>query len=535
MMNDRLRKALVALMAVAAVGACGDAPVDVADDAAERLQTNPSSVAVNAGDTTFVDAFLVTALGQPILGDADFESCNTAIATVVADESQTDLEPGTRFGIVGQTVGTTCVEVTAGGFVDTVLVRVVAAAFDIQDAPDSIRAGTAGDLTITAVDAQGNPVGPFTEADATYTSSQPTRLFFTNDTGGFDTRIAGPVNVTVAWETFGIERDTVIAIVVIPSVPDSARLSAANFGAASPGDTVVRTIIVLDSILNVNRLPQDLISVTASSDNNSIATATATIEEDPARPGEVVPTIRVAAVASGSTTIDVTLTTVSETYTFNNVPITVMNPQVVSVTPPSGRPGTVVVISGTELQLAGFTTQVFMGGNNVTMFVDNITPTAITLDMPGHAANGAHEVVVSVGGVESNEGIWTQTSFSDVNAPNNEDPTTAPTVTFPIDLVGTFQGTNDNDWYRFTLAARSAMTFRLDWDRAKDLDVLFRNTANTAYVCSFGAATSAKPENATCNLNAGTYLINVNDYSNSHDGDTSPVSYELRGTATVIP
>ena len=57
------------------------------------------------------------------------------------------------------------------------------------------------------------------------------------------------------------------------------------------------------------------------------------------------------------------------------------------------------------------------------------------------------------------------------------------------------------------------MTFRLDWDVSKDLDMLFRNDSDTAYVCSFGAATGNHPENASCTLPAGTYIINVNDYA----------------------
>lgn len=530
MMNDRLRKALVALMAVAAVGACDDPPVDPAQEDAERLQTNPSSVAVNAGDTTFVDAFLVTALGQPLLGEATFETCNATIATVIADESQTDLEPGTRFGIIGQTVGTTCVLVRAGEFEDSVLVRVVAASFQVDNLPDSIRAGTAGDLSVAALNAQGGNVGPFTEADADFESSDEDRLFFTDSTGGFDTEEAGNVDVTISWESQGIVRDTTIAVVVIPAEPDSAALSADDFGAVAAGDSTSLEVLPFDSLGNLNRLPQDLISVTATSDDPSVATASASFVEDPAAPGEVVPTIQVFAEGSGSTTIDITLTTVSGTFTFNDVPVTILDPSVLSITPSSGQPGETAVITGTGLSSPGFDTQVFMGSTDVTMFVDNVTATAITLDMPAALVDGDQEISVAVGGVgSSNSTTWTQTGPEDVHGPENEDLATAPLVLAPGDVAGSFHEGNVQDFYRFTVAAPDTLSFQLNWTGSKDLDFLIANSAFTAVVCPNTGQTAAHPENINnCALAPGTYVISIVDYSQDANGITTTVGYHIR-------
>ena len=186
MMNDRLRKSLVALASIAALGACEEATVDTGDTDAARLTTNPSFVIVEAGDSTLVSAFLVNNLGNPVQGDVTFSACDATI-TAAADETQSPLEPGTNFYISGNTLGESCVNVSGAGFDQTIGVRVVAAGFATTAVTDTVRAGDTGSIDVTLINAAGGAVGPFAETDATFTSDNEDALFFTDDAGSFDT------------------------------------------------------------------------------------------------------------------------------------------------------------------------------------------------------------------------------------------------------------------------------------------------------------------------------------------------------------
>ena len=62
--------------------------------------------------------------------------------------------------------------------------------------------------------------------------------------------------------------------------------------------------------------------------------------------------------------------------------------------------------------------------------------------------------------------------------------------------------------YRINVAAPTSVTVNLNWTNTADVDILFRNGANTGYLNCFAGATGARPESATCTLPAGdTYLL----------------------------
>lgn len=529
MMTERMKNALVALLTVAAVGACDDPPIDPGDTEAARLQTNPSSVAVNAGDTTSFDAYLLNSVAQSVPGAVEAVTCDASIATVVVDTSKTELEPGERFSVAGISIGETCIVVSAGGFEDSIPVRVVQAGFSIE-APDSIRAGTAGDINIDAVNKQGASIEPFAEDSATFSSSNTSALFFTDTLGAFDTEESGNVSVTVSYRTLGITRDSTIAIVVLPSWPDTVAMSEASFGGVSVGDSASLDAIVRDSLGNQNRLAFDLISVEATSDNEAIATVRTEIIPDPTAPGEVDLRVWAFGESQGETTIDVTVTTVGEggtgtrTFTIDNVAVVVPAPSVLAITPNQGVPGQTVVITGVGLVGTGLETGVTVDGIDATMFIDDATATTVTLRMPILDAPGDAEVAVTVGGVPSNTVTWTQTSETDTHAGANETQATAPSVAFPVDVVGSFNGSATNHYYEFTLAAADTVDVVLDWDRGKDIDLFIRTTGGTNLCTS---ATGAHPEEIEgCDLDAGTYQIRINDYSADH-GDLSHTSYRI--------
>ena len=77
-----------------------------------------------------------------------------------------------------------------------------------------------------------------------------------------------------------------------------------------------------------------------------------------------------------------------------------------------------------------------------------------------------------------------------------------------------------DQFYSWSIAAVSTITFDMDWSNAADLDLLMTDDPVTAFVCGFGGATGAQPEQLGCEtLPAGGYQIRVNLYS----GDEPPV------------
>lgn len=133
-----------------------------------------------------------------------------------------------------------------------------------------------------------------------------------------------------------------------------------------------------------------------------------------------------------------------------------------------------------------------------------------------------------LGATESNVVVWEQIGDDEPGEPENDDPFTAPVVTFPLDFVGSFHDGDVDDYYRFTLNEFSTLEITLDWDQvAKDIDLLVVDGAFTMFVCSFQGATAQKPEAATCDLAAGEYVLWVNDFSAEVLGDLSLVSYRL--------
>ncbi|HUF11692.1 MAG TPA: hypothetical protein VMN78_01165 [Longimicrobiales bacterium] len=526
MMNTRLSKMLVALLAVATAGACDDPPIEPGDNDPARLFTSSSVVVVEAGASTLVRAFLVNDLGNPLTGDVDFSACDATIS-VAADPAQTDVEPGSNFLVTGVTLGESCVNVSAAGFEETITVHVVPAELFVTAAPDTVRAGDAGTIDLETRTTAGVFVGPFADTDVTFESSDEDRLFFTDNAGAFDTEEAGGVTVTATFESFGVVREVEIPITVIPGLP-AAGSFATELGATSGGDTTSATVELQDTIGNVNDLAADIDSIVVTSSDESVATAFATITENEDLEGRVILTVFAVGVSGGTADVSATVFTVNGEIDAGSSEVTVLSPSLVAIAPTSGAPGSTAVISGTGLAAAGFTTQVFMGSLDVTAFIDAATATTITLDMPTALANGDQNITVAVGGVAAPDTvIWNQTTTVDVHAPENEDPATAPLIVG--DVAGSLGGDNIDDFYTFTLAAPATISLRMDWPGPKDIDFSVVDTGFTAFECSGNAGrTGANPENIPdCELDAGTYMIWINDYSNDADGDTTPVGYHI--------
>jgi hypothetical protein len=235
MMNARLNKALVALLAVAA-GACGDAPVDVAQNDPDRLVTNPSFVVIEAGETRLVQAYLVNALGNPVAGDVDFEACNAAIS-VEQDPDQTDLEPGNNFLITGNTLGSSCVNVSGSGEEATVNVRVIPADLSLTLA-DTLLSGSGTTAGVLFLDAAGAAATGFDLDEVSFSSLDEDIVSVDPATGDVVAKAPGTVGIVVTLDDgLGAARADTVNVTVIPG--DFA-------GTVTPASGTSGTLITVD-------------------------------------------------------------------------------------------------------------------------------------------------------------------------------------------------------------------------------------------------------------------------------------------------
>jgi len=211
-------------------------------------------------------------------------------------------------------------------------------------------------------------------------------------------------------------------------------------------------------------------------------------------------------------------------------------PVVQSITPASGNVGDQVTLDGQGLMGSATVVNILVGTVRVvdaTPFIESLSAAQIVLKMPNVGIAGTFDVVVTVDGVTSAPVQWTQLADNELSEPNDT-PATATPVTFPLDVVGSFQGSDVDDFYGFTLAVQSTVDVALDWNKtSKDLDILIVDGAFTQFECVDGA-TLAKPESSSCTLAAGDHLLLINDFSAENAGDSTVVSYEVT-VATPVP
>lgn len=534
MMNARLSKTLVALLAVVAVGACDDPPIEPGSSDAARLATNPTFAVIEAGETRLIQTYLVNEVGNPVAGEVDFDACNGLI-TVVEDEDQLDIEPGTNLLVTaGGTLGESCINVSAGGFEETITIRIVPSEIVVTAATDTVRAGDSGSIDVTIVDADGNPVTPFDEGlEITYTSSNTRRLFFTDTLGGFDTDSSGAVIVTATYELFGVTRTLEIPITVLPGLPVTGDIAGTTFGSIQFGDTVSAAIILRDTAgPNLSNLDADIDSIVLTSSNTAVATAWAVIEPLDNQPGRVRMTAYVAGVGGGTANISGTAYTVNGAISLGTNSVTVVQDAVINSILPAGQnAGENVVIAGSGLQQSGSATTVEIDGVDVTDYIVLLTPTAITLELPVAGEARTVEVTVDVGGATSDQMDY---AFGgEASEPQNDvdgTPVVGPAPGVPFTQTGWLGFADDYDFFRFTAPASGNITINGDWDQASvDVDFAVFNWATGSFGNCAGGASVAKPEqDLTCTVTAGTeYGIYVNHYSLSADGDTQPTEYSV--------
>jgi hypothetical protein len=321
------------------------------------------------------------------------------------------------------------------------------------------------------------------------------------------------------------------AVLVLPGVPASAELSAADFGAVSAGGTATLELLVLDAAGNQNTNIGEITSAAVTTSDAGVATVAASVVDtaDEGTRREIF--VTVTGVASGTADISGSVTTSEGVFAFAATPVTVLDPQV-TTSAPTGAAGAVITIDGTGLAAADFETQVLVDGAPVGN-VTSVSATQIMAQMPTLLA-GTYDLEVVVGGVVSNADTWTQlVDFVELaTEPNDGQGQEAP-ISASFEFSGTADETTDfSDLFEFTVSADGlVIDLELAWGDGNDLDVLIYPKGAQdpgdydEDACEFDLSSLANPESGTCTLGvAGTYTLEILHYG------TGPTTYTVTGT-----
>jgi hypothetical protein len=545
------------ILAVAALAACDDDPLEFDPQDTSSLYVNPSAMTLPGGgsqnlvaraqnqgrEPTFAE---VLVNGTQVLEDAPVD---VGCAIVSLDPDALPIQPPGLFVVTGKSQLTTCsFTLSSSGAPDvTVPIAITAGGIELTlvSPEPPVRAGDSGSFEAVLIGGDGNPVSPFDQTEDCTWSSDDTDVMVVDSTGAFTTPgTAGPVTVTCAWESTvpgvpgdtipqDIEREGTFVISVIADFPTTAEFAAgADLGVVEVGATSNFGVNVFDQYGNLNNLPSDILGVSASSGDAGIATATASVRLDTVPDTDpplvfATPVVEVTGVAVGNTTISGTVETVSGDLPFSaTVAVLGAPPELTGLSAVSGVPGDLVVINGTGFEPV---MEVFIDGASIggagSISVEEITATSVSFYWP-ITDDGEHAVTVGVFPLFSNPLTFAQTDRLEADEPENDDDATTETqITIGEGWVGAFGTGEYDDYIAVNIPAAGTYDFVLDWDVAgQDLDLVLYDDTQTALCTSY----FSKPE-ADCvgqELAAGTYYVLVEDYD-AATGSPTDVNYRL--------
>jgi hypothetical protein len=519
--------------------ACAEDPTGAIRGGIARVTPSATYAEVVVGDSSTFSVRAVDGQGNPlpILPTVTVADANVATVTVDQGSSGNPL-PQTNFRVRGVTFGSTTITMTAGGRTAQMTVQTLPQLIEIT-APASLRSGETATISARAVDATGETVAGVPIA---LSVDDETVLAFDDVTLEIEAILAGVAVISAtgpAGETGGVPvAEGVAAVTVLAGPPVAAALEATDFGAVAAAGTSTLEVVVTDAEGNQNNEPEEILSVMAMSSNVAVATVVAMINDtiiEDIDTGEPIDTLRrvfveVTGVAAGSVDITGSVETTEGTFDLGSSPATVLDP-IITAAAPSGGFGSMITINGSGLMAAGFETDVSVDGlllGNINVVSD----TEIEAQMPTFGTAGTFDLEVVVGGIVSNADTWTQTDAFDATAtePDNDDPGLAPVISVPFEFSGSFAGApEEDDFFFLTISKDVTVDIDLEWTPDKDLDILVTDGAFTAFVCVDGA-TGAAPEHSECGMDAGDFLLWLNDFDAAANGDTTPVTYTVRGT-----
>jgi hypothetical protein len=538
----------ITALAVLALGGCNDDPLsfDVKDTAG--IQVNPSQMVVAAGRTADLESRAVNQGNEPTfdaVSAAVDATCGTGAITVVPDPDALEIQPPGLFLVTGgATLGQSCIVLTSGSNTAQVDVTVVTDAVEITEPLDGaeLEAGDTGQVVAGLVDLDGNPVGPYDPADATFTSSDTDVLSFTDDVGNFTTTTSGSATITVSWAGqegngtagLGVVRTAEVSVTVRAGDPVSASFENDPLGAFVVGDIDEFEVIVYDALGNINTNEDEITGVTVTSSDPLVATATGEIVT-----GSAHVIITVEAVGGGTATISGTVQTTNGDLPFSAA-YPVVAPSITSLSAATGVYAETITITGTGLAVEGLPTLVFVDGEQLGNFTVN-SDTDITAQMPTYEVAGTHNVVVSVAGVESTEAItWTQTNACYANdfapVPGYDGPVVAASI--PLRCNGTASDLSVGDtWFNGVISTDAlgggesvSVYYAPTWGAPlKDIDWYYCGDAGTAGPpwgsCVFEI--DQPPATVDLDLGAGDHVFLMDDYAAWNNDDFTVQDYTL--------
>ena len=535
-MKRLLFGALSVGLVVAFAAACTEDPTEVLRGEVSRVTMSQSFVQILVGDSVQVIARTLDDQGNVQSTLAVATTGDASVATV-SENADLTLKPATQtyFFIKGVGYGTAFVLATSGSAVDTVDVETFPASIAITGVPDTMRSGDVATYVLTPVDVNDVAVAGVSGLvtvvdDADILVLDTTAATVDADEAGFASIVVvGPGPTTGPTEgTWGVR--------VMPGVPATAALSGTDFGAMAAPGTSTLEIQVFDANGNQNNVIAEITSATAVSSVPGVATVAVAIVDT--MEGGTLRQVFVTVTGVAAGTVDITgdITTTEGTFAYVSTPATVLNPVITPTTTPSGASGSTITINGTGLAAAGFTTLVLVDGA-VLGNILTVSATQITAQAPLFDAPGTWDLEVSVGGVVSNTDTWTQTNTFDELATEDNDfvlggtpiPASLPLrvsgafIAEPVDAVTTGAG---NDYYAFTLSADATIHVVFTWVGGPDNDVLMVDAAFTGWQCGFAGATGANPEDFTCDLDAGDYMLILDNFDQVDATYTAVVEIE---------
>lgn len=191
------------------------------------------------------------------------------------------------------------------------------------------------------------------------------------------------------------------------------------------------------------------------------------------------------------------------------------------ITPTAVDPGDTVTLTG-AVGGPAFDADTRVDVKGVRAFTFAISAGSMKFIVPATGVVGSVPLVLSnmgPGQAAQNSTLTSNTaSLADPYDGVNDDPATSPTIATNGDYFVIMHGTctdgaptdpgdDCDDFFTITNAGAvpDTMTVRLDWfDTAADVDILWRNAGNTAFVGNFNGATGANPESSTVVVPAGT-------------------------------
>ncbi|MDT8435838.1 MAG: hypothetical protein RRA92_03690 [Gemmatimonadota bacterium] len=527
-----VRNVGLACLAVAALGltACNDDPISEDPDQTSRISTNPSEMVIPAGRSGQLAARALNETGEPTFAEFADPVVTPQCVTLQPDPAAAVpiQPPGLFLVTAGNTLGTCTIELSSGGLSATVDAIVVADGVELT-CPEQVRSSDTGTLTARLTSSTGETVTPFDQATDLEWATDDADVLAVDDAGGFEATLAGAATITGTWtgtEATGtagrVTREATCTVAVVADVPASASFliddaAVTDLGVVDQTNPVVAsefTVAVFDAAGNFNTVPDEITGISVSSADPGIATATATralLGE------EVALTVEVTPVSGGTTTISGTVQTSEGALPFSATVRVVGIATIDAAGPASGLVGEIVTLDLTGLEDVH---EVFIDGTQLDdIFVESRTANQIVFWMP-FVGVGTHEIAVGREGALSDPFEFDLTSSGSADSPAFLDPGTAPLTALPLKKVA-FQDADQVDhFYLIELAADATIVIDLDWDTGADLDILVTDAGVTAFECTDGA-TSAQPEQSTCELTAGQHQIWINDF------DEAPATYVL--------